>query len=198
MRLNPRILAIASVVLLWSIPVLAAAEIVFSISGMDPVQVMRFQDPEDQKIRIGYIQSTEFSHSLVEKGKLTDEIEDGIFYYSLLMEKLADGSFQMDISYDFASPDGTSKGIRNRSIVNEAVLKGITHGQIEERAGEHATAFAEVVYENFLEEKLSGSGENILESLEVFFESISLDLLKSMPKDGVMIIRRWDDLVGRS
>ena len=185
------------VLLTFTSLVFAATEIAFSITGMDPVEVMRFQDPEDQKIRVGYIQSTEFSHSIQQEEKQPVEIEDGIFYYSVLMEKLPDGTFQMDIAYDFASSDGTSRGIRNRSIVTEEILKSITAQDIQTRAGEHATAFANVVYENFLKGKLTQDSEEIVRILSEFFTGISKDLLKSMPKDGVKIIRRGDDLVGR-
>src|SRR6185295_7789308 len=79
----------------------AASEITFSISGMDTAQVMRFKD-DPGKVRIGYIQSTQFSHSVHGKSKKPETSEDGIFYYSLIVEKLPDGTFQMDISYDFA------------------------------------------------------------------------------------------------
>jgi hypothetical protein len=177
-------------------PALAATEVAFSVAGMDPVEIMRIQDPDTSKIRIGYIQSTEFSHSVKGRAKKAEEIEDGIFYYSVIVEKLPEGDFQLEISYDFASADGTSKGIRNRSVVNEEVLKSITDEQLDERAGVHAEAFAQVVYEHFLKAKLTGDEGEITKALTDFFRGLARDLLKSMPKDGIMIIRRWDDLAG--
>lgn len=179
-----------------TVPALAATEISFSISGMDPVEVMRYN--EDGKTRLGYVQSTNFSHSVAEKRGKAEKVEDGILYYSVMLEKLPDGTYQMDISYDFSSADGTSKGIRNRSIVNEDILKGIGDAEIAAQAGKHADALAGVVWQNFLKSKITAAEEEVVKSLREFLTGISEDLLKSMPKDALNIIRRWEDLAGKA
>lgn len=167
----------------------AAAGIAFSISGVDPVNVMRFPSAEGKGIRIGYIQSTSFSHT--DPADPKDEIEAGILYYSVIFERIDDRSYQMEVSYDFASPDGFSRGIRNRSIVTQEILSGVSAKEIREKARQHAHAMTKVMYDNFFKEKMN---EEDRKGLERFLEDLNRDLLKSLPKDGVMIIRRWDDL----
>ena len=171
----------------------AAKEIDFSISGVDPVNVMRFRDPSGGRVRVGYIQSTEFSHTVREGPQTIEGAEDGILYYGVMLEKLEDGTFQLEITYDFASADGRSEGTRNRSVVTPELLKSLTPEALNQRARIHADAFANAVFDYFLKYKLE---EETRPSLVVFLTEITADLLKTMPRDALMIIRRWDDLTG--
>ena len=171
----------------------ADAEVTFSITGMDPVNVMRFQDPDKPGLRIGYIQSTEFSHAVRSTSGQAENVDDGILYYTLSFEKLGEQKFRMEISYDFAAPDGRSEGVRNKSLVNIDIIKAITPAEIEEKAQKHAQALADIMFDYFLKYKLS---DDVKGSLAVYLKEIITDLLKSMPRDGIMIMRRWDDLAG--
>lgn len=172
----------------------AAPSVEFMISGMDPANVMRFVDPDDaSNLRIGYVQSTQFSHGPRGRRK-TGATEDGILYYAVRLKKIAGEEFELTLSYDFAVSDGRSRGIRTRSIVTEQILKAITADELKERARAHADDFSKVVFENFLKTRI-GAGE--LPNLRDFLAGLSADLLKTMPKDAIMIIRRWDDLSGR-
>lgn len=166
-----------------------AASPVFSIAAVKPGDVLRQRDPRTDALRIGWMQSTEFS-----RFEGDEQIEEGIVYYTVMLEKAQDGTFRMEISYDFAAQDGTSKGIRSTSIVTGETFRAMTPEELEERAGVHAAEFAAVIHENFLKEKTGTEGRA---ALEEFLRPIVTDLLKSLPKDGLMIVRRWDDLAGR-
>ncbi len=174
---------------LLTAPAYAAGGVAFSISRIDPANVMRFPSAEGKGLRIGYIQSTTFR--LTNPADAKEEIEAGILYYSVTFERIDDKSYQMEVSYDFASADGLSRGIRNRSIVTQDILNSISAKEIRAKAHQHAHAMTKVIYDNFLKSTLS---EEDRRSLERFLEDLNRDLLKSLPKDGVMIIRRWDDL----
>jgi hypothetical protein len=183
------ILSVLATLLLGS-DALAETSIEFSITSIEPVSVMRYTDPDTGDVKIGYTQSTELFHrEITDKGK-GNRKEDGLLYYSLKFKKIENG-FRMDISYDFASLNGESSGILNSSIVSPTVLKNITSGKIKEKAAKHADALAPVIYNDHLKGKLP---EETVETLRIFLKDILTDLLKSLPADGLMIMRRWDDL----
>jgi hypothetical protein len=186
-----RVLTLYTVLAFGTSPAFAATEITFSISGMDPVHVMRFKEPNQPDIRIGYVQSTDLTHTTRQGPHIVDTVEDGIIYYSVILQRVEGDHYRMDIAYDFASADGRSEGIRNRSVINADVLKGITTDEIQSRARAHAEAFSEVVFEYFLKYKIDAEVQT---SLTVFLTEIFQDLLRSLPRDGLSIIRRWDDL----